>query len=357
LICQIEPRAWISGIDKHIDHVEIMGNRVKAINSEGITLWTSQKYEDYFNPVSYSSPNIAQHYYFTVDQDNDNKDELVFVPDLKGKICRIDIYSEDGEIIRKVIPYVLNIFPGDTIKYQPPHIIPHIDSLGNIYIFSQVYQDNPARAQFNTFDLAGNRIAGPYFLPGSFGFGNRLQIDIDKNGQKETILTGYNNAYRAAGFALVDPLNISGIGPPYKESVIKSNGLERGSQMYYVSIPKTPLSEGPEVLNDFKNILFDEKTGLLEIEVFEAYLLPINDRILTDELRPAFYYRFTREMIPFSISPGLSTIDHYNNLMILTGREPENEFYGLLDSLIKEVVVYKGDSIIYHPAAGINPLH
>lgn len=42
-----------------------------------------------------------------------------------------------------------------------------------------------------------------------------------------------------------------------------------------------------------------------------------------------------------------------NDLLIKLGREPIDDRQKLLDSLKSEVVVYHGDSIVHHEAAGI----
>jgi hypothetical protein len=72
---------------------------------------------------------------------------------------------------------------------------------------------------------------------------------------------------------------------------------------------------------------------------------------------PYVSYLLDSNMIPKGVFMPDGHFDQMNRLLTRLGRKPIASQERLLDSLLAEVIVYYGDSIVHHPAAGIDFYH
>jgi hypothetical protein len=69
---------------------------------------------------------------------------------------------------------------------------------------------------------------------------------------------------------------------------------------------------------------------------------------------PGVMYYLDSKFIPKNVQFPDRSLPLFNKLLGLLGEPPISNPEAFLDSLKNDVIVYYGDSIVYHPAAGIN---
>jgi hypothetical protein len=83
-------------------------------------------------------------------------------------------------------------------------------------------------------------------------------LDLDEDGKKEIVIAGMNNEYKKSCIAVFDSQNIQGGSPQENEKYICDN-LERGTEKYYVLLPrldwayKNNILESISQINNLKN--------------------------------------------------------------------------------------------------------
>ena len=182
--------------------------------------------------------------------------------------------------------------------------------------------------------------------------------DIDGDGQWELIVGGTNNRYQRACLVVIDPTNLSGVSPPYNNDLFLASHMAKGSQLRYVAFPKTELSKGEERKNWVNRIIVSGSSPLsLEVAVVEGSGMVVNGAILNyndaGDL-PSVTYRLDSNYVPLRAYFADNDFDQLNNLLKLVGKEPYSDRDSLCEALLRDVVVYHGDSIVYHPASGID---
>jgi uncharacterized protein YneF (UPF0154 family) len=159
------------------------------------------------------------------------------------------------------------------------------------------------------------------------------------------IIGGMNNRYQRAGLFALNPLDLSGISPPYDCELFLSSGMPRGSQLFYVAFPETELSS---VRNDIRNsvtkITYDALTQSYFIAVAEGFGLAIGSNT----------YILNKDFIPELNSFPDVSYGRYESLLMQSGKQPSLSEEEILNQLLPDIVVYHGDSIVHHISAGIN---
>ncbi len=354
----IEPRLW-PWFDWRIDHIEIYPSKIKAINPDGHTNWEYEDFRDVLNPNDYDNADSRRKYISVIDIDDDNRDELLFVPVYKDISRIIYIFSAKGKLLNTIDPFVPTSYPGDrevsSIEknhfYSGTSVVPIVDD-DNKYLFTIIFASFPGRAQLNLFDFLGRHVSGPYIFPGASKYCPNVFADFNKDGNNDIVLCGTNNRYNAAAVYFLDHMELGGVSPPYNEDLFLLSDLEKGKQLAYISLPESPLSKHSNVRNSVAEVLYNKSTKSYRIRVKEAYVLRISGKRMS-EYGPSFYYFLDSNLIPVRVIETEGEGLNMNSLLNRMGQKPIDSFERLNDSLRREVVVYYGDSIVHHEAAGI----
>jgi hypothetical protein len=353
LLCLVYPKAgfWF---DWRIDHIEVSSYHIKAVNRSGNTLWISNEFEQPLLTQVYNTDAKTPDSYWIVDADNDGKDELFFIPHHENPVIDLYFFDNNGKILWGRSTNIKTGVTKDQYNhFETPVLMPYIEASGKVHVITLLFSSPPARAQLNLFNSKGEHISGPYIHPGALSLSKSIQVDLDNDGNREIILGGTNNWQNGAGIVVLDPHNLTGVCPPYNNPYFQKSDYSKGTQLYYVAFPETPLSQDPEIHTSFRGINYDNENNEFEIEIKEAYGLTVEGRQLVDENRPQVFYILDSNFIPIRVFTPDATRAFINDLLLATDRDPIMNLPALLDSLKSEIIVYHGDTIVHHEAAGI----
>jgi hypothetical protein len=350
----IYPKAWV-GFDYHIDHLEIVGNRFKAINPDGQVIWVSKELlhcqeADLPHNLDYSS---GARRFVATDTDKDGKDELF----ITGRLLQKDYGADSLYFYRSGImswSRAMNVrttYPGEDIdsRYSVRNITLIHDSLDEAFLLTNAYVSYPIRHQSLLFNSKGEIVSGPYLHTGDFDHTISKVLDIDGDDNPEVIMGGTNNRSKSAVLAILKPWNLSGVSPPYNNDLFIQSGMNKGSQKYYVSFPESPVSFGEAIRNCVKIIQYDSAMKTWTIDVREG-------RELTDQAgmgSATIIYRLDSLLIPQNLMLSDGSWEIMNMTLTERGLQTVSSFDQLKEELLSEVIVYHGDSVVHHPAAGI----
>jgi len=118
--------------------------------------------------------------------------------------------------------------------------------------------------QLALLDSSGN-LLGDYL---NAGYLNDFEYcDIDGDGREELIVAGVNNEYRGGCLIVFDPREIRGCSPQSEEFVCE--GLEPGSELFYLTVPRTDLAQAEgSYLDDLVLLDISESGGILATSGF-----------------------------------------------------------------------------------------
>jgi hypothetical protein len=122
------------------------------------------------------------------------------------------------------------------------------------------------------------------------GLSTTVEADIDGDGIRELVCGGTNDHFNSACVIVFDPANVRGAGT--SEPEILSAGLGRGSEKYYLLLPRTSFGEAlsPTEYN-FVSVLQVSEHGNITLQTDET---PGSDI----DHPPGIVYSFDREMRP-----------------------------------------------------------
>jgi hypothetical protein len=359
LVCLGYPKAW-PWFDWHIARIEIVGNQFKTLNVNGVVLWRSQPFEYELDTAFYHGATTR---YWAVDVDDDSKDELFFVHGGDSRFTPSILYYEHyGKVVWRESAVLKTTYPGDMkydqypeeFFYEGPDFLPLSVGNGRVLVMTSCAASNPWRHQLMTFDSSG-LVAGPYLSTGAGSLGAAVVMDIDADSNIDVILSGNSTDIQRVVMLAIDPLHLEGVNPPYSTERYLLSRMPKGSQLRYVTLPESPLSAGTEVYNTgWGGHVFDPTTQQFRVIVAEGYFLPIGGKRMTDiESLPKLYWTLNKDLIPVSLTFEAGSSSQMNQLLVLDGRAPVGDFDHLKDSLLSEVIVYHGNSVVHHPAEGI----
>ncbi len=343
--------------DWHIANIEVHGRTFSTINDEGQVLWESPEFA-----VPLAEDKAAWHdYRVTVDVNGNGRDELFFAPCSESSLGNVQFYDDEGKLMWEEPAYQRTNYPGDVayggVAENLHYLLAQLRLLPDMagcFVLTAATASLPSRSQIRLFDTAGAVHNQAYLHTGALGVTDGISMDIDGNGRKELVLSGTNNRQAGVAIVVLDPLNLKGVSPPYDNELFLASGMPRGSQLFYVLLPETPLSSAPEVRSVCTFISFDSVSMTWEIRVGEGYGLSVDGRRLMEPLElVSFYYYLDEHFIPIRVVASDGALSQLTDLMRVVGMQPLKEPEALLDSLKSEVVVYHGDSIVHHEAAGI----
>ncbi len=364
LLAVLFPRHFNPWFDWHIDHIEIVGNRFKTVNPDGYTLWWSERFASDLNSERYAT---SLGNYLAIDVDEDGRDELIFAPcfNRKGEVDSIQFYDSNGKVLWQKPAFLRTSYPGDAAYegivenclYRSSYILPFTDGNGNTFIVVGEFVSFPARSQVLCYDLKGNLVSGPYLYTGALGRYSALRLHNSFYKDVDAIaFHGTNNRYSGSGLLLLDPKNLYGVSPPYDNELFRLSGMPKGSQLIYVNFPESPLSAvANEVRNEIVHFYHNQTANSYNVRVKEGINISTNDELKTNrDILPTIYYYLDSNFIPEGIFFADGTQLLMNALLISNKKKPITDFEKLGESLKSEVVVYYGDSIVHHLAAGID---
>jgi hypothetical protein len=145
-----------------------------------------------------------------------------------------------------------------------------VDGDGRLETFIESFQAPDWPCQLAVLDASGKKI-GEFW---NAGYLRQLAFhDLDGDGREELIVVGVNNEFRGGCLVVFDTRRISGSSPQSGRFVCE--GLEPGSELYYVTVPYTDVSEAMGIV----------VAGFSFIEITE------NERIRATYL-PSLFYEF-----------------------------------------------------------------
>lgn len=356
--------------DWRIDHIEIMGNRFRTVNPDGKEIWVSEEFEAELIADAYTkNPTDGIRFYLIYDLDNDRKDELFFVPkyNIKGSVhsSKVHLYDSKGRLKWAERAFRPTTYPGDTnllgrdvrISYANAGLESVIGAAGRFYLMTFSDCSSPMRLQITLLDTSGAIVSGPYIHTGAPYYNSPVRrYDIDGDKREELFICCTNNRYNRASLLIIDPFRLDGVSPPYDDDLFVASGMPRGSQLYYLAVPESPLSDGYNVRNYVTNIKELSANGY-ELLVTEGINLSHHGDIITRgqaQKLPAFTYVLDKNFIPRRIYMPDGSDHLLNYYLKQLEKDTIADFTKLFDSLIDETIVYYGDSIVHHLSGGIN---
>lgn len=147
-----------------------------------------------------------------------------------------------------------------------------------------------------------------------------------------------------------------GISPPYDDPAFVLSGEPKGSQIYYVAFPKTRLScDGCRDYAVYMYFLPESKSYKVNISLASGLLTRNRreDYLGASLAAVGIIYVLDSNFVPCTVYLPDGSFTMLNQLLADIGQPPYRDELALTDSLKSEVIVYRRDSIVYHPAAGI----
>lgn len=369
LLCLVYPKAWV-GFDWRIYHLTFADQKISATSKNRKKVWESSIAGAQFleNKINLRGKE-RQPSAIAVDANRNGRDEVFARLPLSTNIeheQKVYCFDDDGKIAKILIPHDTTNYPGDRaidgigqyIAYRISKLLPFYGKNDEFILITVAETSSPVRDQIMAFDKNGNIISGPYLHTGGIwpykttGYFST----IVNNGNKLLVIGCTNNRYERAILLVVDPTKLSGVSPPYEDTLFKLSGMQRGSQVYYVAFPETILSHSKLVRN-YVGIITVEGSNRYHIEVHEGLgLLNNNEPSHSNGLypHPRITYILDSNFIP--VRTVLSDCDHilFQSQCIKYTMDSIANMASYLDSLKREVIVYYGDSIVHHEAANID---
>ncbi|NMC43738.1 MAG: hypothetical protein GYA46_07455, partial [candidate division Zixibacteria bacterium] len=356
----------VIGFDWRIDHLEVLGNRFKATNPNGKTMWESGAFEFPLPQRPYDNdPKYTDKQFLPVDVDNDGKDELYFTPAIAGKEkppALITLYDDDGTIKWTVPTCERTSYSVDTIlakgavsSYVPAHMVSIVLNDGEHCVLTTASASYPARTQVMLLGVDGRKISGPYLQTGHESGPPRL-IDIDGDKHPEVIMSTYNRRCMRAALVVLDPTNMAGVSPPYDDSLFLSSKMNRGSQKWYVLFPQTELVKGDIAPSAIEGIRFTD-SHTCQVTVFYAGGMGVKVVGLKDEnagMPIPIDFILDENFIPVDVLIPDHTVEYFNILLSGLGKPQITDANEWRKQLLSDFIVYRGDSIVHHLSAGID---
>jgi len=342
-LAQLDPKNFDPWFDWRISTIRVIGNRYQVINPDGEEIFKTEAYPQDLADFDYSNTNQYGMLFDAFDIDQDGKDELIVIPIIPGREILpdvVDIYDHSGSLNKRIQADTVSLGIGRKFDFRMKSVLIIKDSTGAPFILAQATSNSPALVRILMFNPEGDIVSGPYLHKGHFWRGNNpMIIDIDNDGKDEIINVGTNNSMERAGLVILNPWDMRGMSPLYD----KTDDPNTGSQLYYIAIPETPISERIGVRNWAVKFIDDSNRGKYRVRVREAHEL----HVLLDDKIPEFIYSFDRNFTPLNISPIDASDVWYNRAAKILGIETDESFLEMLNRLPKEIIVYRGDSIIY----------
>jgi hypothetical protein len=363
LLALLLPKYFDPWFDRHIAEVVSLGNRIKAVNPDGHTLWVSSELAGTLREAVGHVYTQLDGSHWVANVDEDDGDELFFAPYIEGLSGRVQLYDDDGLLIWERTTFVDSPYPGDretTIyaksqNYGPAKVKGVIGKDGEALIMTACFSSAPARMQIILFDADGQHVTGPYLHTGVVGYyRNSLLLDKNQSGVTDVLLSGMNNRLGRAVIILLDPLDLSGVSPPYTGDLFLESQMQKGGHLLYVSFPKTPLSIQTGSYNSIRAIRYTGHQEHLLVRVAEGINGVIDGKRLVPKEAPSLFYELDSNFIPRRVYFDDGSFRQSNDLLRLTGKVEMASQRHVLDSLLSEVVVYKGNDIIHYLASGID---
>lgn len=349
--------------DWRIADVQVLERGFKTLNADGEVLWESPMLDHPIAVRYYDTPEESRDHWVAIDDDHNGRDELCFAPAFVSTPATVQFYDDRGRLVWDTLAFHPTTYPGDT-EYQGGLERHHMyvnsvlrqytDEDDSTWILVSCTASEPARTQIRRFSVSGPVDTCVYLHPGAMSLTSAFFTDADEDGRKEMVLKGTNNRYDGVSLVVLDPKRLAGVSPPYDNDLFVMSGMPKGSQLFYVRLPETPLSSDPEVRNGAGQLSHSAARGKWEISVIEGIGLSIDGHVMRppDET-PQIYYNLDSNLIPTRVYAGDGAFKQLNDLLEKIGRPLIKSRERLLDSLKSEVVVYHGDSIVHHEAAGI----
>ena len=355
------PQRCMPGFEWRVAQIEVAGAHFRVINPKGDILWRSQEFPGKLDSACYYSQ--AEDLHWATDADRDDKDELFFVSVIKGLPGQLHYYDHTGELKWKSAAYFATTYPGDIavlgdlqhLTYQTFNITPWVGVDDRPMIMTSAFASDPARTQIMSFDANGC-VSGPYLHTGAAGPGVSQVSYMTGDTMSGILICGTNNRLERAVLGVLNPANLSGVSPPYDDARFVASTMPKGSQLFYVAFPETPLSVGEGIRNSIMLIVPDVANRRYDVTVAEGgntYDSTGTRRFLGDNSLPQIRYTLDSKFIPIDAAFGDNQFELMNALLTMQGMRPVGHKKELEDSLMSEVIVYHGDSIVHHPAKGI----
>ncbi|MEZ5358839.1 MAG: hypothetical protein R3F48_08400 [Candidatus Zixiibacteriota bacterium] len=242
LICLVLPGKFMPWFDTNPFYAisNPNTNSLEAYNRDSVLIW-SDVLECAISPTT--SPAVwSTSYGQTYDFDKDGRNEIVFLPRI-DEFCAdrsfIRYYSHDGHLIWKRYAAILGKYPGDTagVQYDAGYL-KIIETGGRPIIVSITNQEMPARSHIQFWNSNGESV-GWYLHWGHVAVQNTL--DIDKDGNKEILFTGFNNIHKCTSLLVLALDSISGFSPLELGVKDKYPWWTSGNQLAYILFPKTDI--------------------------------------------------------------------------------------------------------------------
>lgn len=355
--------------DWHIDHIEILGNKFRTVNTDGKTIWVSEEFESVLSVNDYSDTMGASFTnYMFYDIDKDNKDELFLIPKYINKgvhASKIYYFDDCGNHKWAKEAFKLTAYPGDKsyldIDINPAYVTlklyPIYDKDSSFYLLTISECSNPIRSQITLMNNHGDIVTGPYIQTGAI-FKNFpiKQFDIDGDEYEELFICATNNRNNMAGLIILNPFNLAGVSPPYNDELFNLANMPKGSHSYYISFPETPISKGYNVRNYVRNVRKVSKNRF-EVIIVEGVNVQIDNEVISQaraQELPNIVYVLDSNFIPVGIRLPDGNDVLINSLLLQLGKDRIYDFDKLCDSLLTEVVVYQGATKIHNVSNGID---
>ena len=361
LTCLIYPKAWI-GFDYHIDRIEVHGNRFRTINPDGHTLWWSAAFEYDLNSKLYVPLEKGMgRFYYASDVNGDEKDELYIVPRASSgmvKPTELQLHGDDTCYWSRKT-HMLTVYDslyalaGSETEYSTFEIIPMPTRDGGTYIITVSQVSSPARLQIMCFSSSGGVVSGPYLNTGHKEYLPRpFLLDINHDENPELFMLGTNNRLNRACLAVLNVEDLSGFSPMTDSALAQIETLQYGSHLYYLAFPETDLSAGVGVRNWAHSVARDSESHNYTIRVKEGCeARPSGEALGMDA--PVVSYVFDSCFMPVNVS---FPVNEYNRMCLYQqqlGLPPCLPEADLVRLLINGVAVFRGDSALQNPDAGV----
>jgi hypothetical protein len=179
------------------------------------------------------------------DIDGDGDTEVLFTPKQRGDSADLGLVScFDRRGAEKWPPFYAGreLKCGDRVfspDFRVKGFVCHdADGDGRLETFVFSYHAPDWPCQLAVLDASG-KMVGEYWNAGYLLY--CAFKDIDADGRDELVVAGVNNEYRGGCLAVFDPLRISGGSP--QSGRFACEGIGPGSELYYVTVPFTDVSE------------------------------------------------------------------------------------------------------------------
>jgi hypothetical protein len=163
---------------------------------------------------------------------------------------------------------------------------------------------------------------------------------------------GYNRRFDKPIFFSLNPFNMKGVSPPYDNELFFASEMAKGTQEYYIAFPKTSLLGSGFSGASGKDFNKPNDAGFSFVI---EYGIGLPDSVFSltspkggiDRDLPLIYYFFDKNMRPTYASAGDAGFNKWRLLTPHCGLPPITDRVKWENELISQIIVFKGDSIIY----------